>query len=193
MLFLLWCFLSLPCVSGFSRVACVVFAPRSLSWIFFDGAPGFFAFSPLRRLPPLPLLLEVLHFLLTLPLLPFVLLVCGILPLRIFFYSRAAFLSLLLAAAACSSSIFPAFSMRSVRFSSAIVLVSALLFLRPPWFLMFHDVLLLCCAFFPFLAPVFPVSFFFILGSLLFQLGVRAFEGEASHSSPLLRFISDSS
>ena len=112
----------------------------------------------------------------------------------VFFFSRAAFLSLLLAAAACSSSsIFRAFSMRSVRFSSAIVLVSALLFLQAPWFLMFHDVLLLFCAFFPFLAPVFPVSFFFILGSLLFQLGVRAFEGEVSHSSPLLRFISDSS
>ena len=192
MVFLLWCFLSLPCVPGFSRVACVFFAPRPLSWVFSGVAPGFFAFSPLRRLPPPPLLLGVLSFLLFLPLLPFVLHVCGILPLRSF-SSRAAFISLLLAATACPPPVFSAFSMRSVRFSCAIVLVSALLFLRAPWFLLFHGVLLLCCAFFPFLAPVFPVSFFFILGSLLFQLGVRAFEGEASHSSPLLRFISDSS
>ena len=159
LLFLLLYFLSLPCVLGFSRVACVFFAPRSLSWVFSGVPPGFFAFYPLRHLPPLLLLLGVLSFLLILALLPFVLLVCGILPLCSF-SSHVAFLSLFLAATACSSSsVFPAFSMRSVCFSSAIVLVSALLFLRAPWFLMFHGVLLLCCAFFPFSAPVFPVSF----------------------------------
>ena len=34
MLFLLWCFLSLPCVPGFSRIACVFFAPRSFFVLF---------------------------------------------------------------------------------------------------------------------------------------------------------------
>ena len=141
-----------------------------------------------RSLPDLSLRPVTLSFLL-----PFVLLVCGILPLCSFFFTCC--LSLFIP---CSCYLFfffclPSFSMRSVRFSSAIVLVSALLFLRASWFLMFRGVLLLCCAFFPFLAPVFSVSFFFILDSLLFQLGARAFEGEASHSSPLLRFIIDSS
>ena len=48
------------------------------------GAPSFFAFSPLGHLPLL-LLLGVLHLLLLLPLLPFVLVACGVLPLRGFF------------------------------------------------------------------------------------------------------------
>ena len=118
--------LSLPCVPGFSRVACVFFpsasslfaysplsslfqgcflvscpylaffscssccffcrsslplvSPRSLSRVFSEGAPGFFVFSPLRCLPLLLLLLGVLRLLL-----PFVLLVCRVLPLRGFF------------------------------------------------------------------------------------------------------------
>ena len=34
---------------------------------------------------------------------------------------------------------------------------------------------LLCCVVFQFIAPVLSLSLFFVLGSLLFQLGVRAF------------------
>ena len=47
----------------------------------FCGAPGFFAFSPLRHLPLLLLLLGVLRLLL----LPFMLIACGVMPLRGFF------------------------------------------------------------------------------------------------------------
>ena len=99
MLFLLWCFLSLPCVPGFSHVACV-FAPHSLSWVFSDGARSFFAFSPLRHLPPLTLLLGVRRFFLILPLLPFVLLVRGILPLCSFFFFACCF-SLFITCSCC--------------------------------------------------------------------------------------------
>ena len=41
----------------------------------------------------------------------------------------------------------------------------------------FCGVVLLCCAVFQFIATVWSVSLFFVLGSLLFQLGVRAFGG----------------
>ena len=41
----------------------------------------------------------------------------------------------------------------------------------------FRSVVLLCCAVFQFIDAVLSVSLFFVLGSLIFQLGVRAFEG----------------
>ena len=60
--------------------------PRSLSWTFSEGAVSFFAFFPLGHLPlPLLLLLGVLRLLLLLPLLPFVLIACGVLLLHVFF------------------------------------------------------------------------------------------------------------
>ena len=53
-------------------------SPRSLSQAFSEGAPGFFAFSPLRRLPLLLLLGVLRLLLLLLPLLSFVLIAYGV-------------------------------------------------------------------------------------------------------------------
>ena len=73
---------------------------------------------------PLPLLLGVLRRLLLLPLLPFGLIACGVLPLRVFFFSHSAFLSSFLAAAIWSfSSVFTSFYPMSVQFSSSGVFV----------------------------------------------------------------------
>ena len=57
-------------------------------------------------------------------------------------------------------------------------------------FFFFCGVVLLCCAIFQFIDAILSVSLFFVLGSLLFQLGVRAFGGGLL---TLLRFVGDSS
>ena len=84
---------SCPCFVSFSCSSCYYFSlslfafvsPHSLSRTFSEGALSFIAFSPLMRLPlPLLLLLGVLRLLL-LPLLPFRLIVCGVLRLNGFF------------------------------------------------------------------------------------------------------------
>ena len=54
----------------------------------------------------------------------------------------------------------------------------------------FYGVILLCCAVFQFIDAVLSVSLFFVLGSLLFQLGVRAFGGGLL---TLRRFVGGSS
>ena len=55
-----------------------------------------------------------------------------------------------------------------------------------------YSCVVLRSAVFQFLSAVLCVSLLFVLGSLLFQLGVSAFGG-ASHSSPLLRLVIESS
>ena len=133
--------------NSLARPAALSPSPRSLrfssfffSGIFSEGAPGFFAFPPLWRLPLLLLLLlGVLRLLLLLlPLLSFMLLACGV--SRFVGFWRDSFLSSVITAASCSSSsVFPSFSLRSFWFSSG-VFVSGLLCLLTPWFPMFFAV-----------------------------------------------------
>ena len=122
------CFFSRPSFTSF-------FLILSLEY-FSEGAPGFFAFSPLRRLPLLLLLGVLRLLLLLLPLLSFMLLACGVSRFVGFWWDS--FLSSFIMAAFCSSSlVFPSFSPRSFWFSSSDVFVSGLLCLLAPWFPMF--------------------------------------------------------
>ena len=142
---------------------------------FSEGPPGLFAFSPLRHLPLLLLLLGVLRLLLLLlPLLSFMSLHAAFPASWVF--GVLLFSSFITAASSSSSSVFPSFSPKLFRSSSSSVFVSGLLCLLAPWFPMFFAVFSFSGVL-SFLPYTRLLSFFFVLSSLLFQLGVRVFGG----------------
>ena len=140
---------------------------------------SFFAISSLMRLPlPLLLLLGVPRLLLLLPIWPFGRIARGVLRLRGLFL--VLFLSLLslrpLLGGLLLSSLLSTLQMSSSHFP--VVLVSGQLWLLARYFrYVFSRAVLLYNAIFQFLSAILRVSLLFVLGSLLFQLRVRAFGG----------------